>query len=31
MVTLNKETRQPIEVPKEVIARLSPWSLKGQA
>jgi acyl-CoA thioester hydrolase len=31
MVTMNKETREPIPVPPEVIARLSPWKLKGEA
>jgi acyl-CoA thioester hydrolase len=29
MVTLNKETREPIPLPDEVIARLSPWKMKG--
>jgi len=29
MVTLNKETRQPIPLPDEVIARLSPWTFRG--
>lgn len=30
MVTLNKETREPIPLPDEVIARLSPWKFKGE-
>jgi acyl-CoA thioester hydrolase len=30
MVTLNKTTREPIPLPAEVIARLSPWKGKGQ-
>jgi acyl-CoA thioester hydrolase len=28
MVTMNKTTREPIPVPDEVIARLSPWRVK---
>ena len=31
MVTLNKETREPIALPDEVIARLNPWKFKGEA
>jgi acyl-CoA thioester hydrolase len=30
MVTLNKETREPIPLPPEVIARLSPWVFMGE-
>ena len=29
MVTLNKETREPIPLPEAVIARLSPWKFRG--
>jgi hypothetical protein len=29
MVTMNKTTREPIPVPDEVIARLSPWRVKS--
>ena len=29
MVTLNKETREPIPLPEAVIARLSPWKFKA--
>jgi acyl-CoA thioester hydrolase len=31
MVTVDKTSRQPIELPKEVIARLSPWKFRGGA
>jgi acyl-CoA thioester hydrolase len=30
MVTLNKQTREPIPVPEEVIARLSPWQARDE-
>ena len=29
MVTLDKTTRKPIELPEAVVARLSPWKFKG--
>lgn len=31
MVTVNKTTREPIPLPDEVIARLSPWKFRGSA
>jgi acyl-CoA thioester hydrolase len=30
MVTLNKETREPIPLPEAVTARLSPWKFRGK-
>ena len=30
MVTLDKETREPIPLPHEVVARLEPWKFKGE-
>jgi acyl-CoA thioester hydrolase len=30
MVTLDKASRTPIELPNEVIARLSPWKFRGE-